>query len=48
MSGWLDEHPALAGQVAEDLRRSGVEQTGRQGLPAESALRCRFSSSTAN
>jgi IS5 family transposase len=26
--------------VAEDLRRRGVEETGRQGLPAESVLRC--------
>src|SRR6266545_5324062 len=40
MSGWLDEHPALIALVAADLRRRGVRQTGRQGLPAESALRC--------
>ena len=40
MSDWLDEHPALAGLVAKDLRRCGVKETGRQGLPAESALRC--------
>jgi transposase, IS5 family len=40
MSGWLDEHPALAGQVAKDLKRLGVKETGRHGLPAESALRC--------
>ena len=38
MSGWLDQHPALAGLVAKDLRRLG--ETGRHGLPAESALRC--------
>ena len=25
---------------AEDLRRDGVSETGRQGLPAESVLRC--------
>jgi transposase, IS5 family len=40
MSGWLDEHPALIGLVAKDLRRLGVKETGRQGLPAESVLRC--------
>src|SRR5271156_6840107 len=40
MSDWLDEHGELAGRVAEDLRRSGVKETGRQGLPAESVLRC--------
>jgi len=40
MSGWLDENPALAALVAKDLRRLGVKDTGRQGLPAESVLRC--------
>src|SRR6516225_8439682 len=40
MSQWLDKHPALIGSVAEDLRRRGVKETGRQGLPAESVLRC--------
>src|SRR5207342_454162 len=40
MSQWLDEHPALLGLVAEDLRRHGVPETGREGLPAESVLRC--------
>lgn len=40
MSGWLDAHPAGLALVAEDLRRRGVMQTGRQGLPAESVLRC--------
>ena len=40
MSQWLDEHPALVGLVANDLRRHGVKETGRQGLPAELALRC--------
>jgi len=39
MSGWLDNNPALAALVAKDLRRLGVKETGRQGLPAESALR---------
>ena len=40
MSQWLDEHPALVGLVAQDLRRHAVKETGRRGLPAESALRC--------
>ena len=40
MSGWLDEHPELIALVAKDLRQRGVKATGRQGLPAESALRC--------
>jgi IS5 family transposase len=40
MSMWLDEHRELLGLVAADLRRHGVEETGRQGLPAESVLRC--------
>ena len=40
MSQWLDEHHELIGLVAEDLRRHGVKETGRQGLPAESVLRC--------
>jgi IS5 family transposase len=40
MSHWLDQHPLLVGLVGEDLRRHGVKETGRQGLPAESVLRC--------
>ena len=40
MSLWLDEHRDLIGLAAEDLRRHGVTETGRQGLPAESVLRC--------
>ena len=40
MSQWLDEHPALISLVAEDLRRRGIKETGRHGLPAESVLRC--------
>ena len=40
MSVWLDEHPALIARVGDDLRRRGVKPTGRQGLTAESALRC--------
>src|SRR6202142_2219005 len=40
MSQWLDEHPALVTLVAGDLRRHGVKETGRQGLPAETVMRC--------
>jgi transposase, IS5 family len=40
MSAWLDEHRALLGVVAADLRRHGVKEAGRHGLPAESVLRC--------
>ena len=39
-SAWLDEHPALVGLAAADLRRDGVQETGRHGLPAEAVLRC--------
>ena len=39
-SQWLDDHPALLGLVAADLRRDGVQDTGRHGLPAEAVLRC--------
>ncbi len=40
MSEWLDGHRELLGLVAEDLRRHGVKETGRRGLPAEAVLRC--------
>jgi IS5 family transposase len=40
MSAWLDGHHELASLVAADLRRDGVKETGRQGLPAEAVLRC--------
>ena len=40
MSQWLDEHRELLGLAAEDLRRHGVKETGREGLPAELVLRC--------
>ena len=39
-STWLDEHLTLLGLVAADLRRDGVHETGRHGLPAEAVLRC--------
>ena len=35
MSQWLDGQLALVSQVAGDLRRQGVRETGRRGLPAE-------------
>ena len=40
MSEWLNEHGDLLGLVARDLRRHGLRQTGREGLPAEAVLRC--------
>jgi transposase, IS5 family len=40
MSAWLDGHGELLCLVAADLRRHGVKETGRQGLPAEAVLRC--------
>jgi transposase, IS5 family len=40
MSRWLDEHRDLLALVAGDLRRHGVKETGRKGLPAEAVLRC--------
>jgi transposase, IS5 family len=40
MSQWLDGQRVLIGLVAADLRRQGVRETGRRGLPAESVLRC--------
>jgi transposase, IS5 family len=40
MSDWLDAHGALLSLVAADLRREGVKETGRQGLPAAAVLRC--------
>jgi hypothetical protein len=40
MSQWLDEHRDLLGLAACDLSRCAVKATGRQGLPAETVLRC--------
>ena len=40
MSQWLDEHRDLTGFAAEDLRRRGLRETGREGLPVESVVRC--------
>jgi IS5 family transposase len=40
MSQWLDGQRQLTSLVPGDLRRQGVRETGRRGLPAESVLRC--------
>ena len=40
ISQWLDRQHALVSLVAGDLCHRGVRQTGRQGLPAETVLRC--------
>ena len=40
ISGWLDGQRPLISLVASDLRREGLRQTGRRGLPAETVLRC--------
>src|SRR5207245_1981160 len=40
ISQWLDRPHALVRLVAGDLRRRGVRETGRRGLPAEAVLRC--------
>src|SRR5881394_1547404 len=40
ISQWLDQQRSLVSVVSGDLRREGVRQTGRRGLPAETVLRC--------
>ena len=40
ISQWLDGQRRLVSLVAGDLRRQGVRETGRRGLPAETVLRC--------
>src|SRR3984957_2236500 len=40
ISQWLDEHRSLLSLMIGDLRRHGIQQTGRHGLPAEAVLRC--------
>ena len=40
ISEWLDRQRALMSLVAGDLRRHGLRETGRRGLPAETVLRC--------
>ena len=47
ISHWLDGQRALVSLVAGDLRREGVRQTGRRGLPAETVLRCALLNSAA-
>jgi transposase, IS5 family len=39
ISRWLDEHRELLALVSRDLRRHGLRETGRHGLPAEAVLR---------
>ena len=40
MSDWLDEHVGVCSLVTRDLRRHGIKETVREGLPAEAVLRC--------
>ena len=40
MSAWLDAHREVIALVAAELCRPGLKPTGRDGLPAESVLRC--------
>ena len=40
ISQWRDGQRPLVSLVAGDLRRQGVRETGRRGLPAETVLRC--------
>ena len=40
ISQWLDRQSTLVSLAAGDLRRHGVRETGRRGLPAETVLRC--------
>lgn len=40
MSARLDQHREVLDWVSRDLHRQDVNDTGRQGLPAESVLRC--------
>ena len=40
ISQWLDQHRPLLRLVSNDLRRDGVRETGRRGLPTEAVLRC--------
>jgi IS5 family transposase len=40
ISQWLDGQRGLLGLAASDLRRHGIQETGRHGLPAEAVVRC--------
>jgi transposase, IS5 family len=48
MSQWLDGHRDLTGLAAEDLRRRGVKETGREGLRSRRSCVARCSSSIAS
>ena len=38
ISQWLDQHRPLLRLVSNDLRRDGVRETGRRGLPAAAVV----------
>jgi IS5 family transposase len=40
ISQWMDDHREILTGVVNDLRRHGVRETGRRGLPAEAVIRC--------
>jgi len=40
MSRWLDEHAEVVEWVELDLKSRGVKATGREGMTAESVMRC--------
>src|ERR1700739_67862 len=40
ISQWLDRQHTLGGLGGADLRRHGLREAGRRGLPAETVLRC--------
>jgi hypothetical protein len=40
ISQWLDQQRALVSLVAGDLRRHGLRETGRRGLPRDSDALC--------
>lgn len=42
MSQWLDEHGEVLSRVTEDLRRQGVKETRREGLPVEADMLSRW------
>jgi IS5 family transposase len=39
ISQWLDQHRPLLRLISNDLRRDGVRETDRRGVPAEAVLR---------
>ena len=46
MSQWLEGQRQLTSLVAGDLRRQGVRETGRHGLPAGKRAALRFAQAT--